>query len=81
LSATALLGLLTSIALLHLHLYNLELRYPIPVAIAYAVRELVYRRTGEPPSGFLALIPSIVRYHTKADEGVGRGPGGPPHKR
>jgi hypothetical protein len=35
-SATALLGLLTSIALLHLHLHNMALRYIISVAIAYA---------------------------------------------
>ena len=41
-SATALLGFLTSIALLHLHLHNIALRYIISVAVAYA--------------GFLGLI-------------------------
>jgi hypothetical protein len=35
-SATALLGFLTSAALLHLHLHNMALRYMISVAFAYA---------------------------------------------
>src|SRR5262249_9190495 len=50
-SATALLGLLTSIALLHLHLYNMALRYLISVAIAYA--------------GFLGLVRFWILYQQR----------------
>lgn len=50
-SATALLGLLTSIALLHLHLHNLALRYIISVAIAYA--------------GFLGLVRFWILYRQR----------------
>jgi hypothetical protein len=50
-SATALLGLLASIALLHLHLHNMALRYIISVAIAYA--------------GFLGLVRFWILYQRR----------------
>jgi hypothetical protein len=50
-SGTALLGFLTSTALLHLQLYNMELRYPISVAIAYA--------------GFLGLVRLWILYQQR----------------
>jgi cytochrome c biogenesis protein CcdA len=50
-SATALLGLLTSIALLHLHLHNMALRYIISVAIAYA--------------GFLGMVRLWILYRQR----------------
>jgi hypothetical protein len=56
-SATALLGLLTSIALLHLHLHNMALRYSISVAIAYA--------------GFLGLVRIWILYQQKTWQRVG----------
>jgi hypothetical protein len=56
-SATALLGLLTSIALLHLHLHNMTLRYLISVAIAYA--------------GFLGLVRFWIIYQQRTWEWVG----------
>ena len=56
-SATALLGFLTSIALLHLHLYNLELWYPISVAIAYA--------------GFLGFVRLWILYQQRTWQWVG----------
>jgi hypothetical protein len=55
--ATALLGLLTSIALLHLHLHNMALRYLISVAIAYA--------------GFLGLVRFWILYQQRTWQRVG----------
>jgi hypothetical protein len=56
-SATALLGLLTSIALLHLHLHNIALRYIISVAVAYA--------------GFLGLVRCWILYRQRAWQRTG----------
>ena len=50
-SATALLGFVTSIALLHLHFHNMALRYIISVAIAYA--------------GFLGLVRFWILYQKR----------------
>jgi hypothetical protein len=58
-SATALLGLLTSIALLHLHLQNMALRYIISVAIAYA--------------GFLGLVRFWILYQQRTWQWAGAG--------
>jgi len=55
--ATALLGLLTSIALLHLHLHNMALRYMISVAIAYA--------------GFLGLVRLWIFYQHRTWQRAG----------
>jgi hypothetical protein len=57
LSATALLGLLTSIGLLQLHLHNMTLRYLISVVIAYA--------------GFLGLVRFWIIYQQRTWERVG----------
>jgi hypothetical protein len=55
--ATALLGLLASIALLHLHLHNMALRYIISVAIAYA--------------GFLGLVRFWILYQLRTWQWAG----------
>ena len=59
-SAAALLGLLTSAALLHLHLHNLALRYMISVAIAYA--------------GFLGFVRFWILYRAANLAAGGRNP-------
>jgi hypothetical protein len=56
-SATALLGLLTSITLLHLHLHNMALRYIISVATAYA--------------GFLGLVRLWILYRQRTWQRAG----------
>jgi hypothetical protein len=79
-SATALLGLLTSIALLHLHLHNMALRYIISVAIAYAgflglvrfwilYRQRTWRRAGV--TGIRPIRARAPSQHKRKDPGDG----------